>query len=234
MGGAEITTYDSLDHVAGPGAQQLVPGGQNLGRVRCAGEVVRATTAGRSGRGGRASCAALRRYDRQSRRGRTGRFRPLSARATPRAAVRKLSRLSKAWCSRTSAAARRRCGKTDASGLTCGRWPVTLMPCLPTACACLPTAAGKFRPPATTRGSAKFICASSLPDTFWGARRDDAGARADAAHVAWLTHPELSVWSWSDQILAGEITGSKYYPRGVTSILWLEENEQTARFEPAA
>lgn len=58
---------------------------------------------------------------------------------------------------------------------------------------------------------------------------DAAGARADAAHVGWLTHPTLSVWSWSDQILAGEITGSKYYPRGVTSILWLEENERTAR-----
>ncbi|GIQ68893.1 beta-xylosidase [Xylanibacillus composti] len=52
---------------------------------------------------------------------------------------------------------------------------------------------------------------------------DEQGAAADAAHVAWLTHPTLSVWSWSDQILAGEITGSKYYPRGVTSILWLEE-----------
>lgn len=58
---------------------------------------------------------------------------------------------------------------------------------------------------------------------------DGAGARADKAHVGWLTHPTLSVWSWSDQILAGEITGSKYYPRGVTSILWLEENERTAR-----
>nr|ABV46494.1 beta-xylosidase [Paenibacillus sp. DG-22] len=52
---------------------------------------------------------------------------------------------------------------------------------------------------------------------------DEKGARADAAHVKWLTHEELSVWSWSDQIIAGEITGSKYYPRGVTSILWLEE-----------
>ncbi|WP_085523012.1 glycoside hydrolase family 52 protein [Tuberibacillus sp. Marseille-P3662] len=53
---------------------------------------------------------------------------------------------------------------------------------------------------------------------------DKQGARADAAHVKWLTHPELSVWSWSDQIISGEITGSKYYPRGVTSILWLEES----------
>ncbi len=54
---------------------------------------------------------------------------------------------------------------------------------------------------------------------------DEKGQRADAVHVKWLTHETLSIWSWSDQILAGEITGSKYYPRGVTSILWLEEQE---------
>lgn len=48
-------------------------------------------------------------------------------------------------------------------------------------------------------------------------------AKADAAHVQWLTHPTLSVWSWSDQIMRGEIIGSRYYPRGVTSILWLDE-----------
>lgn len=57
---------------------------------------------------------------------------------------------------------------------------------------------------------------------------DESGAKADAAHVAWLTHPTLSVWSWSDQIISGEIAGSKYYPRGVTSILWLEESKKTA------
>ncbi|MBQ6448173.1 glycoside hydrolase family 52 protein [Cytobacillus oceanisediminis] len=54
---------------------------------------------------------------------------------------------------------------------------------------------------------------------------DEKGAKADATHVEWLTHPELSIWSWSDQIIAGEIAGSKYYPRGVTSILWLEEKQ---------
>ncbi|UOQ44033.1 glycoside hydrolase family 52 protein [Halobacillus salinarum] len=46
---------------------------------------------------------------------------------------------------------------------------------------------------------------------------------ADQAHVKWLTHPKLSYWSWSDQIIAGEISASRYYPRGVTSILWLLE-----------
>ncbi|OYD08787.1 glycoside hydrolase family 52 protein [Paludifilum halophilum] len=64
-----------------------------------------------------------------------------------------------------------------------------------------------------------------------GWKWDEKGARADRAHVEWLTHPTLSVWSWSDQIISGEITGSKYYPRGVTSILWLEENEKTSFFK---
>jgi len=31
-------------------------------------------------------------------------------------------------------------------------------------------------------------------------------------------------WSWSDQIVAGVAKGSKYYPRGVTAALWLEES----------
>ncbi|WP_342042499.1 glycoside hydrolase family 52 protein [Bacillus sp. OTU2372] len=61
-----------------------------------------------------------------------------------------------------------------------------------------------------------------------GLNWDEKGVKADAAHVAWLTHPTLSVWSWSDQIISGEIAGSKYYPRGVTSILWLEESKKSA------
>lgn len=52
------------------------------------------------------------------------------------------------------------------------------------------------------------------------------GLKADESHVNWLTHPTLSVWSWSDQIISGEIIGSKYYPRGVTSILWLDEKQE--------
>ena len=47
--------------------------------------------------------------------------------------------------------------------------------------------------------------------------------KADQTHVKWLTHPEHSYWCWSDQIVAGIVTASKYYPRGVTSVLWLEE-----------
>ncbi|MCL1112817.1 MULTISPECIES: glycoside hydrolase family 52 protein [Shewanella] len=48
-------------------------------------------------------------------------------------------------------------------------------------------------------------------------------ALADSIHVAWLTDEELSYWAWSDQIVAGKISASKYYPRGVTAWLWLEE-----------
>ncbi|MNM65571.1 Beta-xylosidase precursor [compost metagenome] len=46
---------------------------------------------------------------------------------------------------------------------------------------------------------------------------------ADAAHVEWLTRPENAFWSWSDQMMAGTVCGSRYYPRGVTAILWLDE-----------
>jgi hypothetical protein len=45
----------------------------------------------------------------------------------------------------------------------------------------------------------------------------------DRAHVDWLLHPESLYWAWSDQIVSGIARGSKYYPRGVTSILWLDE-----------
>jgi len=44
---------------------------------------------------------------------------------------------------------------------------------------------------------------------------------ADKAHAAWLLDPRNTYWAWSDQIVTGEAKGSKYYPRGVTSILWL-------------
>ncbi|MEM7624066.1 MAG: glycoside hydrolase family 52 protein [Planctomycetota bacterium] len=48
-------------------------------------------------------------------------------------------------------------------------------------------------------------------------------AAADAAHAAWLVRPDNAYWAWSDQMHAGEAKGSKYYPRGVTSALWLTE-----------
>ena len=49
------------------------------------------------------------------------------------------------------------------------------------------------------------------------------GELADAAHQSWLLKPENLFFAWSDQMKSGVARGSKYYPRGVTSILWLEE-----------
>jgi len=46
---------------------------------------------------------------------------------------------------------------------------------------------------------------------------------ADAAHRNWLLKNENLRFAWSDQMSSGIAKGSKYYPRGVTSILWLEE-----------
>jgi hypothetical protein len=48
------------------------------------------------------------------------------------------------------------------------------------------------------------------------------GALADKAHQAWLMKSENLYWAWSDQMSSGVAMGSKYYPRGVTNILWLK------------
>ncbi|KAJ3126306.1 hypothetical protein HK098_007689 [Nowakowskiella sp. JEL0407] len=51
-----------------------------------------------------------------------------------------------------------------------------------------------------------------------------ADAKADAAHVHWLTGKSKDgYWCWSDQMYDGIATGSLFYPRGVTSILWCYE-----------
>ncbi|MEM6391692.1 MAG: glycoside hydrolase family 52 protein [Planctomycetota bacterium] len=50
-----------------------------------------------------------------------------------------------------------------------------------------------------------------------------ASQAADEAHAGWLLRPENTYWAWSDQMHAGVAKGSKYYPRGVTSALWLDE-----------
>jgi hypothetical protein len=56
----------------------------------------------------------------------------------------------------------------------------------------------------------------------WGAK----GRAVDEAHVRWLQHPEARYWAWSDQCLDGIPRGSKYYPRGVTAILWTLESRK--------
>lgn len=56
-----------------------------------------------------------------------------------------------------------------------------------------------------------------------GVPPEEKGKLADAAHVGWLLDVRNAYFAWSDQMMAGVAVGSKYYPRGVTSALWLEE-----------
>ncbi len=44
--------------------------------------------------------------------------------------------------------------------------------------------------------------------------------RADAAHVKWQTDGS-GYWACSDQFVSGVAKGSRYYPRGITSALWM-------------
>ena len=58
-------------------------------------------------------------------------------------------------------------------------------------------------------------------------------ARADAAHVAWQTDGS-GYWACSDQFVNGVAKGSRYYPRVVTAALWMAGGRTPARpAEPA-
>jgi len=46
-------------------------------------------------------------------------------------------------------------------------------------------------------------------------------ANADKVHASWLLDPDNAAQAFSDQMRAGKLCGSAYYPRGVTGILWL-------------
>ena len=61
-----------------------------------------------------------------------------------------------------------------------------------------------------------YLC-QYLAETWLGLPADP---RADAVHASWLTHPHNAFWGWSDQMAAGKALGSRFYPRGVTGILW--------------
>jgi hypothetical protein len=54
-------------------------------------------------------------------------------------------------------------------------------------------------------------------------------AKADAAHVMWETEGESAYWAMSDQMVSGVAQGSKYYPRCVTTWLWMASNGTKGR-----
>ncbi len=48
-------------------------------------------------------------------------------------------------------------------------------------------------------------------------------AKGDSAHVKWMTTGESAYWACSDQFVDGVAKGSKYYPRIITTALWMEQ-----------
>ncbi|MBN1576668.1 MAG: hypothetical protein JW913_08965 [Chitinispirillaceae bacterium] len=59
-----------------------------------------------------------------------------------------------------------------------------------------------------------------------GIDEDGMFTEADDAHCRWLLDERNSYFAWSDQFRSGAVVGSRYYPRGVTSILWLREKRR--------
>ena len=66
-----------------------------------------------------------------------------------------------------------------------------------------------------------YLC-QFIAERILGIVTADEMRAADQAHAGWSTSEQNAYWAWSDQIVNGRIKGSRYYPRGVTSILWLE------------
>jgi len=64
--------------------------------------------------------------------------------------------------------------------------------------------------------SKTFLC-QFIYEKIFGYGADKA---ADEAHAAWLLDPDNAFFAFSDQMSAGKVCGSAYYPRGVTAILW--------------
>ncbi len=56
-----------------------------------------------------------------------------------------------------------------------------------------------------------------------GIKENDEFSTADATHCRWLLDEANSLFAWSDQFRDGNVIGSRYYPRGVTAMLWLLE-----------
>lgn len=67
-----------------------------------------------------------------------------------------------------------------------------------------------------------YLC-QFVSEQVLGFKKDED---ADRAHRKWLESPKNAYFAWSDQMLAGKAVGSRYYPRGVTSILWLANGTQ--------
>ncbi len=79
---------------------------------------------------------------------------------------------------------------------------------------------GGWKLSSTSRNSwlSKIYLCQFVAESVLGLAPD---TRADLVHLGWLMDDENTYYAWSDQMLAGKACGSRYYPRGVTAALWL-------------
>lgn len=84
---------------------------------------------------------------------------------------------------------------------------------------------GGYRLSSTSRNSwlSKIYLSQHIIRKILGMEWDEQGKTSDAAHVDWLLDDDSIYYAWSDQMIDFKAVGSKYYPRGVTAILWLDE-----------
>ncbi len=52
-------------------------------------------------------------------------------------------------------------------------------------------------------------------------RTAGGSAVADATHVKWLITGQCGYWAMSDDVSSGKAGEVKYYPPGVSTVLWL-------------
>lgn len=83
---------------------------------------------------------------------------------------------------------------------------------------------GGWRLSSTSANSwlSKIYLCQYVAERVFGCEPDRA---ADFAHLGWLLREGNRYYAWSDQMLNGIAVGSRYYPRGVTAALWLEDIE---------
>ncbi len=83
---------------------------------------------------------------------------------------------------------------------------------------------GGWKLSSTSRNSwlSKIYLCQFIAEKILGKQPD---READAAHWNWLMDEDNAYFAWSDQMLEGRAHGSRYYPRGVTSALWLAQGD---------
>jgi hypothetical protein len=92
---------------------------------------------------------------------------------------------------------------------------------------CLDAVSGGWKLSSTSRNTwfSKIAIAQHVARRVFPAAIPPEAAAADAVHAGWMRGPGCGPLAMCDQILSdeGKAVGSRYYPRGVTTILWLDE-----------